>query len=152
MRRERQCSSTIVRPTPETFYSLNLGASGKQNDLEKSDYLENLCLMAEILQRQERQWYVLEHTRDQSATEDKDGFMELDDEFYLNTCVLPGRHEPCYSPCVFGAARTHYSTITSTGKGVGARIEGEPVESDTAFSEAHRMFLSDDILSEGICY
>ena len=112
--------------------------------------------MAEILEPQS-QWYVLEHRADlswdQTSTEKDEGnFKESDVEFYVNPCVSPGRHEPSCSPCTVVAAQANCSNITSSSRAVAEQIEGQPLETDTAFTEAHRMFLVGNLLSEGIRY
>ena len=149
--KERHYSSTAVRPVLSSKPSNIWGTE----QFGKSDYLESIRIMSDISQRQ-RQWFVLEHgthsTRDQSAKEDEDDFMELNGEFYLNTCVLPGRHEPCYSPCAPVLAQACCSTLTSSRREVAEQIEGDRVGSDTALTEAHNSLLAEDLLPEGIGY
>ena len=87
---------------------------------------------------------------EQAAMEDDDGdFMELDDAFYLNTCSFPGRQEPRYSPSALLTTSAHFSRMTASSGGAAERMEGEPVESDTAFLEPQRMSLAEDLFSEG---
>ncbi|KAG0564249.1 hypothetical protein KC19_8G095800 [Ceratodon purpureus] len=86
---------------------------------------------------------------EQAAMEDDDGdFMELDDAFYLNTCSFPGRQEPRYSPSALLTTSAHFSRMTASSGGAAERMEGEPVESDTAFLEPQRMSLAEDLFSE----
>lgn len=88
-------------------------------------------------------------TQDQSASEKDEGdYMELDGEAHQSTCLLPGRHDPCYLPCTFVAPRAHCSNVTSTVRGAEKQIEGEPDASLTA----QRMFLADELLSAGVLH